>query len=102
MCFLSALVVQVDYLQQKSRELEMKLKESTLAQDESESKARRFQGRITDLELELADVDCMAKRLQCDKEFVVKAADNELSEAKVRNLFNNCKCKSAKHTSYNT
>ncbi|XP_064608998.1 centrosomal protein of 135 kDa-like [Liolophura sinensis] len=80
---ISHLNIQVDYLQQKSRELEMKMKESTLAQEESESKARRYQARITDLELELSDVDRMAKRLQSDKEFVVKAADNELSEAKV-------------------
>jgi hypothetical protein len=44
---------------------------------------RQLQAKNKELEFDLNDVDRMAKRLQTDKDIVVKEADREMTEAKV-------------------
>lgn len=44
---------------------------------------RDQEARIQELELDLRDVDRMAKRLETDKNQVVRTADREMMEAKV-------------------
>ena len=79
----SSLFIQVDFLQQKNRELERKLVETRLLAEEADSKFTRTQARNRELEFELRDVDIINKRLKSDKNVVVKAADREMGEAKV-------------------
>lgn len=85
-CFL-----QIDFLQQKTRELERKYQDSNVIKEEQEvslSKSkitiRDQEARIQELELDLRDVDRVAKRLESDKNQVVRTADREMMEAKVR------------------
>ena len=75
---------QVDFLQQKNREMEKKLQESTVCREEAEGKAIKLQARSHDLDLEVQDLQSMAKKLHSDKTIVVKTADKEMNEAKVR------------------
>lgn len=79
---ISHLNIQVDFLQQKNRELERKLADSRLLGDDTETKLSRAQARFRELELELKDADLVTKRLQTDKDVVVRAADREMGEAK--------------------
>lgn len=58
--------MQIDYLQNKNRDYERKLREANL-----------------ELETVLSDKERVAKKLQADKQIVVQAADREMSEAKV-------------------
>ncbi|XP_055958999.1 testis-specific gene 10 protein isoform X2 [Patella vulgata] len=74
--------IQIDMLQQKYREAERKYQDSMISKDDTDLKMAKLQARNRELELELKDVDRMAKRLQTDKEFVVKTADREMEEAK--------------------
>jgi len=83
--------LQIDFLQQKTREMERKLHDSTLTRDEVESQLsktqlrnRELEAKNKELEYDLNDVDLVAKRLQSDKDIVVKTADREMTEAKVR------------------
>ena len=82
--------MQIDFLQQKNREMERKMNEVLSTRDECESEASKFklqtrqlQAKNKELEFDLNDVDRMAKRLQTDKDIVVKEADREMTEAKV-------------------
>lgn len=82
--------MQIDFLQQKTREMERKMNEALSTRDEYESEASKFklqtrqlQAKNKELEFDLNDVDRMAKRLQTDKDIVVKEADREMTEAKV-------------------
>ena len=84
-CFL-----QIDFLQQKTRELERKYQDSNATKEDlevglSKSKItiRDQETRIKELELDLRDVDRAAKRLESDKNHVVRTADREMMEAKV-------------------
>lgn len=86
---ISHLNIQIDFLQQKTREMERKLHDSNNERDDCESqlsklqlKNRELESRNRELEYDLKDVDLMAKRLQVDKEDVVKTADREMGEAK--------------------
>ncbi|CAG2232414.1 CEP135 [Mytilus edulis] len=79
----------IDFLQQKNREMDRKMNEALATRDEYESmsskmnlKTRQLEAKNKELEYDLNDVDRMAKRLQCDKEIVVKEADREMTEAK--------------------
>lgn len=81
---------QIDFLQQKTRELERKYQDCNAIKEEQEvslSKSkitiRDQEARIQELELDLRDVDRMAKRLETDKNQVVRTADREMMEAKV-------------------
>ena len=51
--------------------------------DETDLLNSKLKSRNTELELELQDVDRLAKRLETDKSFVLKTADREMLEAKV-------------------
>lgn len=82
--------LQVDFLQQKTREMERKVKEATIVREESEANLSHYKAqtdelnlRNKELELELNDVDRLAKKMQLDKNLVVKTADREMLEAKV-------------------
>lgn len=82
--------MQIDFLQQKTRELERKYQDCNAIKEEQEvslSKSkitiRDQEARIQELELDLRDVDRMAKRLETDKNQVVRTADREMMEAKV-------------------
>ncbi|OWF52870.1 centrosomal protein of 135 kDa-like isoform X1 [Mizuhopecten yessoensis] len=86
---ISHLNIQIDFLQQKTREMERKLQDSNNERDNCDSQLSKFQlknreleSRNRELEYDLKDVDLMAKRLQVDKEDVVKTADREMGEAK--------------------
>ncbi|VDH93692.1 Hypothetical predicted protein [Mytilus galloprovincialis] len=86
---ISHLNIQIDFLQQKNREMDRKMNEALATRDEYESmsskmnlKTRQLEAKNKELEYDLNDVDRMAKRLQCDKEIVVKEADREMTEAK--------------------
>lgn len=86
---ISHLNIQIDFLQQKTRELERKYQECNAIKEEQEvslSKSkitiRDQEARIQELELDLRDVDRMAKRLETDKNQVVRTADREMMEAK--------------------
>lgn len=75
---MSHLNIQVDYLQQKNRELQDQL-------DRLMSKARSSSNvdvRNLELTKELQDVDLMAQRLQSEKEKVIRAADMEIGQTK--------------------
>ena len=50
---------------------------------------KEFEERLKNTELlrDLRDIDRLARKAQVDKEFTIDAADRELNEAKVRNLF---------------
>jgi hypothetical protein len=43
--------------------------------------------RNTDLLRDLKDIDRLARKTQADKEYTIEAADRELNEAKVQQLF---------------
>lgn len=73
----------MDYLQQKNREYERKLRDTSNKYDFLENRAHTYENRSRDLEFELNNADRMAKRLAADKSLVVKAADREMNEAKV-------------------
>lgn len=84
------MLLQIDFLQQKTRELERKYQDCNAIKEEQEvslSKSkitiRDQEARIQELELDLRDVDRMAKRLETDKNQVVRTADREMMEAKV-------------------
>ncbi|XP_052721802.1 testis-specific gene 10 protein-like isoform X2 [Crassostrea angulata] len=86
---ISHLNIQIDFLQQKTRELERKYQDCNAIKEEQEvslSKSkitiRDQEARIQELELDLRDVDRMAKRLETDKNQVVRTADREMMEAK--------------------
>ncbi|XP_067662962.1 centrosomal protein of 135 kDa-like isoform X1 [Haliotis asinina] len=79
---ISHLNIQVDFLSNKNRELERKLHDSNYKISDADSKLMKRQSQIRDLEAELQDVDRIAKRIQGDKEKVVKTADREMLEAK--------------------
>ncbi|XP_052078400.1 testis-specific gene 10 protein-like isoform X3 [Mytilus californianus] len=86
---ISHLNIQIDFLQQKNREMDRKMNEALATRDEYESmsskmnlKTRQLEAKNKELEYDLNDVDRMAKRLQSDKEIVVKEADREMNEAK--------------------
>ena len=81
---------QIDFLQQKTRELERKYQDSNATKEDlevglSKSKItiRDQETRIKELELDLRDIDRAAKRLESDKNHVVRTADREMMEAKV-------------------
>lgn len=73
----------MDYLQNKNREYERKLRELSHQLDAVESKASIYQSKSRDLENALSDKDRVTKKLQTDKNVVVEAADREMNEAKV-------------------
>ena len=75
--------MQVDFLQQKNRELERKLLDTAVGAEDAESKYSRAQARNRELEQELQGVDRAAQQLQSDKNVVVRAADREMGQAKV-------------------
>ncbi|XP_076467897.1 centrosomal protein of 135 kDa-like [Babylonia areolata] len=79
---ISHLNTQVDFLQQKNRELERKLTESRVAAEEAESKFSRAKAHNLELECQLQEVDQVAAKLQVDKDAVVRTADREMGEAK--------------------
>ncbi|XP_046325816.2 centrosomal protein of 135 kDa-like isoform X2 [Haliotis rufescens] len=79
---ISHLNIQVDFMSNKNRELERKLHDSNYKITDADSKLMKRQSQIRDLEAELHDVDRIAKRIQGDKEKVVKTADREMFEAK--------------------
>ncbi|XP_076445989.1 centrosomal protein of 135 kDa-like isoform X2 [Babylonia areolata] len=79
---ISHLNIQVDFLQQKNRELERKLADTRISAEDAESKLSRATMRNRDLERELHNMDFMAKKLQTDKDVVVHTADKEMGEAK--------------------
>ena len=76
-------VFQIDFLQQKTREVDRKYREAMSNRDETDLLNSKLKSRNTELELELQDVDRLAKRLETDKSFVLKTADREMLEAKV-------------------
>jgi len=76
------LCFQIDFLQQKNREMERKFRDAASDRGEVESELGKFKTRVSDLELELQSVDRHAKRLQTDKNIVLKTADREMEEAK--------------------
>lgn len=81
---------QIDFLQQKTRELDRKYQDSNAVKEDLEvnlSKSRLTikdqEAQIKELELDLRDIDRTAKRLESDKNHVVRTADREMMEAKV-------------------
>lgn len=75
-------VFQIDFLQQKTREVERKYRDSVADRGDVESELAKYKARLGDLELELQSVDRHAKRLETDKSIVLKTADREMIEAK--------------------
>ena len=70
-------------MQQKTREMERKYRDAMANKDEVDTINAKLKSRNNELELELQDVDRLAKRLETDKSFVLKTADREMTEAKV-------------------
>ena len=71
-------------MQQKARENDRKYREAMANKDEVDILNSKLKSRNNELEMELQDVDRLAKRLETDKSFVLKTADREMIEAKVR------------------
>ena len=63
--------------------MDRKYREALANKDEVDMVNSKLKSRNNELELELQDVDRLAKRLETDKSFVLKTADREMSEAKV-------------------
>lgn len=84
------LVFQIDFLQQKTREMERKLHDANVERDDVlnlnnkvQAKNRDLESRVRDLQFDLKDVDLMAKKIETEKYSLVKTADREMTEAKV-------------------
>ncbi|CAH1777332.1 unnamed protein product [Owenia fusiformis] len=80
---ISQLNIQIDYLQQKNREVEHRLSEAEIYEREALDKSVNFESKARQLEDELQDVDLLASRLKTDKNAALRVADHELDEAKV-------------------
>ncbi|XP_053399484.1 centrosomal protein of 135 kDa-like isoform X2 [Mercenaria mercenaria] len=79
---ISHLNIQIDFLQQKNREMDRKYRDAVTDRSEVESDLAKYKARMSDLELEFQSVDRHAKRLETDKSIVLKTADREMEEAK--------------------
>ncbi|XP_052794849.1 centrosomal protein of 135 kDa-like isoform X3 [Mya arenaria] len=79
---ISHLNIQIDFLQQKNREMERKFRDAVTDRSEIETDLSKAQARISDLELDLQNVDRHAKRIETDRNIVLKTADKEMIEAK--------------------
>ncbi|XP_060554870.1 centrosomal protein of 135 kDa-like isoform X5 [Ruditapes philippinarum] len=79
---ISHLNIQIDFLQQKNREMERKFRDAVADRAEVETDLSKYKARMSDLELEFQSVDRHAKRLETDKSIVLKTADREMEEAK--------------------
>ncbi|KAL4230126.1 hypothetical protein ACF0H5_010511 [Mactra antiquata] len=79
---ISHLNIQIDFLQQKTREMERKYRDAVTDRSETETELAKYKAQLGDLELELQSVDRHAKRLETDKNIVLKTADREMIEAK--------------------
>ena len=75
---------QIDYLQQKNADLTGRLHDTEGRAQSALLTSGSLDNRNVQLESELQSVDRMAQRLQMDKESTVKAADREITEAKVQ------------------
>lgn len=62
--------------------MERKFRDSLADRNDVEVELGKFKTRVGDLELELQSVDRHAKRLETDKNIVLKTADREMEEAK--------------------
>lgn len=79
---ISHLNIQIDFLQQKNREIDRKYRDAVTDRSEVESELTKYKARLSDLEMEYQSVDRHAKRLETDKNIVLKTADREMEEAK--------------------
>ncbi|XP_052276552.1 centrosomal protein of 135 kDa-like isoform X1 [Dreissena polymorpha] len=79
---ISHLNIQIDFLQQKNREMERKFRDAVADRSEVETELGKCKAHLSDLELELQSVDRHAKRLETDRSIVLKTADREMEEAK--------------------
>lgn len=73
---------QIDFLQQKNREVDRKYRDAMAERSEMDAELTKYKARFSDLELEFQSVDRHAKRLETDKNIVLKTADREMEEAK--------------------
>ncbi|KAF6026416.1 CEP135 [Bugula neritina] len=80
---ISHLNIQIDYLQQKNKELERKLGESRVGEANARQLAVSADLEKSNLEMTLKDVDRTARRLKNDKDAVIDVADKEMAEAKL-------------------
>lgn len=62
--------------------MERKFRDAVADRSEVETELGKSKTRVADLELELHSVDRHAKRLETDKNIVLKTADREMEEAK--------------------
>jgi len=62
--------------------MERKYRDTVAERSEVETDLGKMRGRVSDLELELKNVDRVARRLETDKNLVLKTADAEMEEAK--------------------
>ena len=69
-------------MQQKTREMEKKYREAMAEKNDIELDLNKYKTKMNDMELELHDVDRINKRLESDKNLVMKTADREMVEAK--------------------
>lgn len=76
--------MQIDYLQQKTQELQRQLDDSSFRLEQRSAKTGHLEGRNAVLEKEFKDVDFMAQRVQAEKDVVIRTADREIEQAKVR------------------
>ena len=73
--------------------MDRKYREAMSNKDEVDILNSKLKSRNNELEMELQDVDRLAKRLETDKSIVLKTADREMGEAKVlalKTLFCTC------------
>ena len=75
--------LQIDYLQQANRDAERRLRESTIARDNANQKVIELTEKNEELASELRNVDRLAHKLQADRNSVIRAADKDVTEAKV-------------------
>ncbi|KAL5011578.1 hypothetical protein ScPMuIL_010129 [Solemya velum] len=86
---ISHLNERMDILQQRNQDLEIKLKKATFLREEAEEQVSHYKNEIAglssrnrSLDMELKDVDRMAKIIRSDKKKVVETADRKMLEAK--------------------
>ncbi|XP_064637968.1 testis-specific gene 10 protein-like isoform X2 [Lineus longissimus] len=80
---ISHLNIQIDYLQQRNRDLERQLTELRTVELESTSQRIDLDVKNKTLETELVDVDRLAKNLQDEKDMALERADREVNVSRL-------------------
>lgn len=76
-------VFQVEYLQQKNKELENRIEDLLDTEQNVTSEVVDLSTKNEELCQELNEIDHLAQQLERDKEIVLETADKEIGEAKV-------------------